>query len=282
MKGIISSASSSIPLRFGIHLSLFVVFDKRAGAIRLADSSVEEVELADDGYFPTSSGSGSGLLHSTSTFSSSTPSLRRQRARLSSEIRESASKWISPVRCEVPLAGFSIGQGITEPVHILTRGNRTHVVPCPLPIKNSLCPPLYAVYWKTHPKYVSARVIVAESDLQAESAILQLVSFSDNGIEVHETGLGFMRKGKGRAVPEGVVHAEEDLGETGFLGCGGNWDRMDQVFNLNGQGTSINSAMSIDSMDSADIVMSLKRAEGIYGWYRKDSEDWRIFWVGGQ
>lgn len=23
------------------------------------------------------------------------------------------------------------------------------------------------------------------------------------------------------------------------------------------------------------------REEGIYGWFRKDSEDYRIFWVGG-
>jgi hypothetical protein len=190
------------------------------------------------------------------------------------------------VRCELPVAGFSVDQGITEPVHILTRGKRTHVVPCPLPIKNSLNPPLYAVFWRSHPKHVSARVIVLETDLQADSPILQLVSFSDNGIEVHETGLGFMRKGKGRAVPEEVVHAEEDLGETGFLSCGGNWDRIDQVFNLNGQGmsmpTATSSTYSVDSTDSSEMSAWLKREEGIYGWYRKDSEDWRIFWLGGQ
>jgi hypothetical protein len=124
-------------------------------------------------------------------------------------------------------------------------------------------------------------VVVPESDLQADFTILQLVSFSDNGIEVHETGLGFMKKGKGPAVPEEVVHAEEDLGETGFLSCGGNWDRMDQV--LGGQGLTMNgSTHSINSMDSSDFLTHLKREEGIYGWYRKDSEDWRIFWVGGQ
>jgi hypothetical protein len=206
--------------------------------------------------------------------------------RLSFEIRESASKWVSPVRCELPVAGFSIDQGITEPVHILTQGKRTHVVPCPLPIKNSLYPPLHAVFWKSQPKHVSARVIVLETDLKADDAILQLVSFSDNGVEVYETGLGFMKKGKGRAVPEEEFHAEEDLGETGFLSCGGNWDRMDQTFNLNRHGMSMStptsSTFSVDSMDSLDILAGLKREEGIYGWYRKSSEDWRIFWVGGR
>lgn len=129
-------------------------------------------------------------------------------------------------------------------------------------------------------------MIVPETDAKADGAILQLVSFSDNGLEIHETSLGFMRKGKGRAIPEEEVHAEEDLGETGFLSCGGNWNRMDHVFNLNGQGmsmkTATSSTFSVDSTDSSEIMASLKREEGMYGWYRKDSEDWRIFWIGGR
>lgn len=286
LKGVVNNVSSALPLRFGTHLSLFVVFEKKAGVIRLADSTVEEVELGDDGNSPTSSGSGSGLLHPTSSFSSSTPSLRRQRARLSSEIRESASRWVSPTRIELPVAGYSIDHGITEPVHILTQGKRTHIVPSPLPIKNSLYPPLHAVFWRSQPKHVSARVIVPETDSKADGAILQLISFSDNGIEIHETGLGFMRKGKGRAVPEEEVHVEEDLGEIGFLSCGGNWDRIDLAFNRNGQGMSVNTAtsstLSVDSTDSLEIMACLKREEGMYGWYRKDSEDWRIFWIGGR
>jgi len=283
LKGVVNSASSSVPLRFGTHLSLFVVFDKKAGVIRLADSAVEEVELGDDGGSPLS---GTAFVYPSSSITSSSQSLRRQRARLSSEIRESASKWVTPVRCELPVAGFPVDQGITEPVHVLTRGKKTHIVPCPLPIKSSAYPPLHSVFWKSHSKHVSARVIVPETDLQADSAILQLVSFSENGIEVYETGLGFMHmtKGKGRAVDETIVHAEEDLGETGFLGSGGNWDRMDQIFL--GQRISRSAAMassySVDTVDSVEISASLKREEGIYGWYRKDSEDWRVFWVGAQ
>jgi len=110
--------------------------------------------------------------------------------------------------------------------------------------------------------------------VQADSAILQLISFSDNGIEVHETPLGFMKKGKGREIAEDIVHAEEDLGETGFLTCGGNWDRLETF-------SAASSTNSFDSMDSSDLLALLKREEGVYGWYRKDLDDWRIFWLGG-
>ena len=279
LKVVVNNASSSTSqLRYGTHLSLFVVFDKKAGIIRLADSSVEEVDLSDD--FPSSISSSTSNLQPNSSLVGSTASLR-QRARLSSEIRESAAKWIAPVQCELPIAGFPLEHGITEPVYILTKGRRTHVLPSPLPVKSSCYTPLYAVSWKSHPKHVSARVFVPESDVQADSAILQLISFSDNGIEVHETPLGFMKKGKGRAKPEDVVHAEEDLGDTGFLTGGGNWDRLDQIFGSNrGPSTfgAASSTNSFDSVDSSEILAMLKREEGIYGWYQKD---WRIFWLGG-
>jgi len=270
---VINTASSSTPLHFGTHLSLFVIFDKRACLIRLGDSTVEEVDFPDDGSINLS---GPGLT--------STASLR-QRARLSSEIRESASRWIVPVRCELPIAGFPPEQGITEPVHIITKGRHTCVVPCPLPTKLSPYTPLHDVYWKSHPRHVSARVVISEADSRADSAVLQLIAFNENGVEVHETGIGFMHKGKGRGVQEDVVYAEEDLGETGFLSTGGNWDRMDQAFGLNAQGPqmlgAVSSTFSIDSTDS-DIVAHLSREAGVYCWYRKDLADWRIFWLGGR
>lgn len=275
LKGVINTASSSTPLRYGTHLSLFVVFDKRACLIRLSDSAVEEVDLPEDGSINPSA---PGLASTTSL---------RQRARLSSEIREMASRWIMPIRCELPIAGFPPEQGITEPVYILTKGRRTCVLPCPLPTKSSPSYiPLYDVFWKTHPRHVSTRVLIPEGDVQADSAVLQFIAFNENGIEIHETGVGFMRKGKGHAVPEDVVHAEEDMGETGFLSMGGNWDRIDQPYGLNAQGLSLFSAVSstssIDSTDSSDIVAHLSREAGVYGWYRKDPEDWRIFWLGGR
>jgi len=69
-----------------------------------------------------------------------------------------------------------------------------------------------------------------------------------------------------------------------FPTCGGNWDRLDQIFGSN-HGTSTfgvaSSTNPFDSMDSSEILAMLKREEGIYGWYQKDLADWRIFWLGG-
>jgi len=273
LKGVTLGASSAIPLSYGTHLSLFVVFDKKAGWIRLADSVVGEVELGEDGGPQPP-----GLLYSRDTFSSTMSSASiRQRSRLSFDIRESVAKWIVPVHCELPVPGQP---GLTRPVHILTRGKCTHVVPCPLPIQTS--PPLHAVFWKSHPKFVSPRVILSENDHQP---LLQLVAFGENGIEIQEMGVSFMSiKGKGRAFPDELIRAEEDLGgDAGFLSLGGNWDRLEQVLSWKqGPMPSAASIFSAESdMDTADILERLKREEGIYGWCRKGLQDWRIFWVGG-
>ncbi|KAF9534614.1 hypothetical protein CPB83DRAFT_878973 [Crepidotus variabilis] len=302
LKGVVNSSSSSTPLRFGTHLSIFVVFDKKAGLIRLADAAVGEVELADDGGPPSlpilgfgGSGSLLGARDSISSALGSTPSLR-QRARLSFEIRELSSRWLLPTRCELPVVGYPPEQGVSQTVQVLTRGKRTHVVPSPLPVGVASQIPLLVVFWKFQPKNVIARIIFAEGDKFSESPIFQLVSFNENGIEIHETGTGLMwevlldGKGKGKAkakTNEDFVRAEEDLGETGFLSHGGNWDRLDQVFgphNRSGPasaGGAPLSTVSLESMDSSDLLAHLQREEGMYGWYRKDQEDWRIFWIGG-
>ena len=276
LRGVTPGASSAIPLSYGTHLSLFVVFDKKAGWIRLADSAVGEVELGEDGGPQPP-----GLLYSRDTFSSTMSAASvRQRSRLSFDIRESTAKWIVPVRCELPVPGQG---GLTQPVHILTRGKRTHVVPCPLPSQTSASPPLHAVFWKAHPKFVSPRVILSGND--HEQPLLQLVAFGENGIEVQEMGVSFMSiKGKGRAFPDELIRAEEDLGgDAGFLSLGGNWDRLEQVLSWQqGPMPSAASVFSADSdMDSADVLERLKKEEGIYGWCRKGLQDWRIFWVGG-
>ncbi|KDR84120.1 hypothetical protein GALMADRAFT_262478 [Galerina marginata CBS 339.88] len=271
LKGVVSTASTA-PLSYGTHLSIFVVFDKKAGFIRLADSVVGEIELGEDGGPQPA-----GLLYSRDTFSSTVSSASlRQRARVSFDIRESASKWILPVRCDLPVPGQG---GLTQPVHIVTRGKRTHVLPCPLPTKSSLAPPLHAIFWKSHPKHVSARLIPAGHDPINDPALLQLVAFGENGLEIQEMGISFMNtKGKGRAFPDEMVRAEEDFGsEAGFLAAGGNWDRLAQIYGS----SSAASVFSMDSVDSTDIYGRIKQEEGIYGWYRKGLEDWRVFWVGG-
>jgi len=275
LKGMSSGASSSTPLNYGTHLSLFVVFDKKAGWIRLADSAVGELELGEDG-----GPQAPGMLYPRDTVSSAlSTSTLRQRARLSFDIRESAARWVPPVRLNLPVFG---SPETTQPVHIITRGKRSHIVPCPLPIRAQTSPPLRAIFWKSPPKYVAARLLPAGHDPINEPPLLQLVAFGENGVEVNETGISFMNtKGKGRAFPEEIVRAEEDLGgEAGFLVSGGNWDQLARL-NESGGLRSSASVLSVESMDSLDLLAKMKNEQGIYGWCRKGLTDWRVFWVGG-
>lgn len=238
--------------------------------VRLGDSVVGEVELPDDEGPPVSH-----LFSRISTVSTTT---LRTRARLSLDIRESVSRWLVPVRCELPVPGQI---DTLRSVYILTRGKRTHIIPCPFPARSPPTPPLYAFFWKSSPKYISPRVIHANNtdDSISKPPLLQLVAFSDNGIEVQESTLTFLRnKGKGRAMPDDLIKAEEDIGgDTGFLAVGGNWDQLDHLYGSRPSMTG----QSMDSMDSLDLITRLRRDEGIYGWCRKGFEDWRVFWVGG-
>ncbi|KAJ2934537.1 hypothetical protein H1R20_g2572, partial [Candolleomyces eurysporus] len=90
------SESNSGGIDYGVQLCLFVVFDKKAGWIRLADSAVGEFELRDDGGPPVTP---------LATRDSLTPSIssmtQRTRARLSFDIRESVAKWTLPVSARV-------------------------------------------------------------------------------------------------------------------------------------------------------------------------------------
>ena len=82
------------------------------------------------------------------------------------------------------------------------------------------------------------------------------------------------------------MRTEEDLGgDVGFLYSGGHWDASDHRFHLPpealARSSSTSSGISIGSVESSELVEKLKQEEGIYGWYRKGLEDWRVFWVGG-
>lgn len=96
---------------------------------------------------------------------------------------------------------------------------------------------------------------------------------------MHEVPLTYLSascKGKSKALPE-PPFAQNALGETGFLTIGGHWNRYIGVPPLE----SLNSANSIDSIGSEELLSRVKAEEGVYGWWRKDWEDWRIFWLGG-
>jgi hypothetical protein len=267
------SSASSITLDYGTHLCLFVVFDKKAGWIRLADSAVGELELYDVG-------NSHPLRHRDSAKSS--------RSKMSVEgthhhhHNHVVAKWIPPIHCELPLSNEP---GVTSKVYLLTWGRQTHIVHSPLRCSSSH-PPLHALLWHSAPTTISVRLCQPFLD-EHSSPFLQIVAFGgENGLEVQEISLSFLGKGKRKADLEESVRAEEDFGgDIGSLYSGGHWDASDPRFHLSpqalGRSSSTSSGMSFDSLESSDLIEKLKREEGIYGWYRKGLEDWRVFWVGG-
>jgi hypothetical protein len=272
-----SSSSTLATLNYGTHLSLFVIFDKKAGWIRLADSAVGEIELYENG-------GGQSHRHGDSLNPGlSTGSILRSRMSLEAH---HVPRWAPPIRCELPSPNE---RDMTTSVYILTRGKQTHIVPCPLPTGPSSYPPLLVVAWQGVPTSISARICEPSSeDSYMPPPFLQLVAFDgEKGIEVQELSLSFLGKGKGKARLEEPIRAEEDLGgDSGFLCTGGHWDQSHHLFhrqslNRSFSATSTMSNKTFNSMESEDLLDKMNREAGIYGWYRKGVQDWRIFWAGG-
>ncbi|KAI9513166.1 hypothetical protein F5148DRAFT_1317751 [Russula earlei] len=122
--------------------------------------------------------------------------------------------------------------------------------------------------------------------------VLQLTAFGgEDGLEIQETPLSSLvvvgrERGSRAEEPSSSsssspVVAEVDIGDTGFLCGGGHWHRpYDAPLDLS-RSYSTHSAVSFDSMATAEVVARLESDQGIYGWQRKGLEDWRVFWVGG-
>ena len=290
-----SPTGSSAPLiNYGPQLSLFVVFDKKAGWIRIADSAVGEIELPDDSFVSAlnQDPGGSQFLNPRDS-PIVAASTHRVRARLSFEYA-SPPKWILPVRCELPVPGLStsvsraIPTETTRNVIFLTRGRKTHIFPWPLPSNYAAYPSLAIITWKSPPRHISPRL--CEKKLTDAPPFLQLVAFGEDGIEVQEMSLNFISRGKekGKMTYEEVVRAEDDvIGKCGFLATGGHWDQINRLMDPTSpitrmESTSSNaSSDSCDSVDTAVMMSQRRRQEGLYGWWKKGGGDFRIFWVGG-
>ncbi|KAJ6615562.1 hypothetical protein B0H10DRAFT_2039948 [Mycena sp. CBHHK59/15] len=266
LRGRAPSATASVPqtTSYGTQLSLFVVFEKKASWIRLADSAVGEMALFDDSTLSP---------HSHIRTMSASPGNARRRHVSDNLGMSNGARWLLPAHAELP----------SRAVYVLTRGAHTHVVPCPWPAYSSGALPLATVVWATAPAHVAPRV---------GGAYLQLTALGLGGVEVAELGLAGLEaaavngrgkgKGKGKARAE-EVRAEADAGgETGFLCVGGHWDRphaagLRRMYST----TSDMSGESFDSVETAEAAARLKQEQGIYGWCRKGLADWRVFWVGG-
>ena len=183
------ASTSTRPIQYGQQLSLFVVFEKKAGLIRLVDSAVAEVELYDD------TGSLNHALneHGGGSFNSLGPSSSRhaRKSRGSGDgfafVKE-GKHWILPAQTELPLA-----PGVTQGICCLTRGKRTHVLPDPLPANIALTPPMKTFVWRIPPTSLEARII-HPSDAGGVP-YLQLIAASEDGLEVQELSAQSPRRG---------------------------------------------------------------------------------------
>jgi len=114
---------------------------------------------------------------------------------------------------------------------------------------------------------------------------LQLVGLGEDGIEVYEIPLAtlYNRKGKdkeGAAIE--ATHVQSFVGESAFLSNGGHWHQLGSVIAPQlERADSTASTSSYESIESDEVMSQLRAAAGMYCSLRKDAEDWRVFWVGG-
>ncbi|KAF9238822.1 hypothetical protein BU15DRAFT_88258 [Melanogaster broomeanus] len=248
-----SRASLAAPsnVTYSAQMALFVIFEKKAGVIRIADAAVTEVELYDTGSGSGLMGGGSFLAAKDSLTVGGTLGSRRK------------GTWVLPSLIDLPAAqlpGGDISPG--KSVYVLTRGKQSHIVSAPLPAAIQNTPPLYTLMWSSHPSSVSSR---------DAPPFLQLIGMGEDGLEVHEIPLAILSnpKGKGKGVaPADPSHVQSFMGETGFLANAGHWHHL-------------RLSDSFDSVETEAAASQLRAEAGAYGWLRKDVEDWRVFWVGG-
>ncbi|KAJ7621514.1 hypothetical protein DFH06DRAFT_1285551 [Mycena polygramma] len=238
----INSSGRSVSLRppqttnYGTQLSIFVVFEKKAGWIRLADSAVGEMELLDvpagepsvlnlNNPYASMSGNLNSPHTRTASVSTSPGSIRRKG--VSSEhghghghghggSGSGSAKWLLPVRCELP----AVPGGMGKSVYVLTRGATSHVVPCPLPSHfgtgagaaaagagsgaiggglregGSGVRPLAVLSWRAPPTHVAARVGFADGGMGGALGIVK----KNNRL----SGINGDGKGKGKARADDV------------------------------------------------------------------------------
>lgn len=216
---------------------------------------------------------------------------RKSRMSMIADVQHGLGRWIPPIQCELPIPPMALGFSATKRVFLMTRGKQTHILPAPLPVSSSPCPPLHVVNWKNAPGSITPRVCDPTTDLDGNiiQPYMQLVSLGEHGVEVQEITLNFLSKGKGKgkARAETTIRAEEDTGgDTGILCTGGHWDRPHYTpyggsLSRSYSTASDISASSYGSMSTEEIVTKMRKTEGIYGWCRKGLEDWRVFWLGG-
>jgi len=254
--------------------SLFVVFDKKAGIIRISDSSVGEIDLWEE------------PKHSRRASSHSPTSTTPFRLSISSFdnlaiAKDTKASWIPPAEVTVP-SNWMTSQTFTrststKTLYLLTRGKYTHIVQCPLPLPVALHIPLKILQWNAQPTRIVPRA--CQQPITGEP-FLQVTALSEIGVEVQEFPLSFIflteDRGEERSVT--AVQAEVGSGGTGFLCTGGHWTERERKVN---QEVPSQRHGSSSTADTVDLAEKRSREQGFYAWTQKGYNDWRIFWLGG-
>jgi hypothetical protein len=223
---------------------LFVIFDKQAGWLRLADSAVGVMTLTPVGGLPP-------------------------------PIEDPKSKWVLPVRFELPIPGQMDEKRF---VYILTRGFRTHIVSYPSPPSS----PLAAISWNSTPTFVSPRLVRPKNNLSNALPLLQLVGFSSSGIEIQEMGLSFLDNSHGTVFPTDIKQTKVTFkGEVEFLAVGRHWSRLWETLGEEPSQQSSSGPSGKPVSDSDNDASSQGGSMGFYGWCRHSPNDGRVFWIGG-
>ncbi|KAH9855078.1 hypothetical protein C2E23DRAFT_901961 [Lenzites betulinus] len=264
------SSFGSTTLNYPTQLSLFVIFEKKAGTIRLADSAVGEVDLYEDNW------------NAQQTLLSTSPNATVRRSRASWDGRAFAKEkgpWVRPVKFSVP--GPSFHASSATQLYILTRGRQSHILPHPLPARTAGVPPHRVLFWASSapaPHSVAARVCT--SDDPDEAPFLQVTAFGEDGVEVQEIPLAHLSERKGKARAQEPVRAQADIGgAAGLLALGGHWNRP--FFPGLTRSYSTSSYASYESGTSTEDEGDGDGGNGgLYAWVQKGAEDWRVVWLG--
>lgn len=266
-------------------LSMFVVFEKKAGLIRVADSAVIEIELWTEGETdPLPSSNPTSSPQSTHS-STSLPGFRIGGG--------SKAWWLPLVTVEIPNLAL-VTSGIDVPpvglttLLLVSKGRQTHFFTSPLPIPVNARRPLCVVHWNAYPRQIVARLSMGSVNERRETK-LHILAFTENGVEVIETSLDFLSsppdvswgKGKGATKrvpvpPEPQIRTAWQPPEiTGYLGRGGHWDGLDTS---SGRPEMRRGQSNLGHTSTTG--MKVEQGQGLYVWLQKGLDDYRVAWLG--
>jgi len=175
-------------------LSLFVVFEKKVGLIRIVNSAVGEVVLFEEpasSHSPRDASFGGGPSSASSSSAALSPpvlaSLSGRRSRTSLDgfglAKDNRGAWTLPTKLDLPATAPSPttadtwdaaaaaaeqaqnqnqnddGAGAAGSIYIVTRGKQSFALPCPLPANLQATAPFLTIFWRSHPTFVVPRVI---------------------------------------------------------------------------------------------------------------------------